>query len=375
MPKFLHTADWQIGRQYGRFPADDAAALAEARFTAVEKLAQLATDHAVDAVLVAGDIFDAQGVSERTLRRVFMALEAYRGPWLLLPGNHDAAVPESVWHRAQRLGIVPPHVHVLLQPGATEFPQLSLAVLATPLTQRQTVTDVSNVFDTLSSSAGLVRVGLAHGSVTGVLDDDIDSGNPIAADRAERAGLDYLALGDWHGLKSINARTWYSGTPEPDRFKDNGAGQALLVDIPQPGAEPQVTPLAVAQYCWQEWQVTLHVPGDVHALCERLAALPPPAVLALQVRGEINLADEQRLQTAVATAQARHRCVEFDRRGLRLVPTPNDLASLQATGYMGDVIEELRNLQEQADGEVATEALAILAGLLREQQEGSAPCS
>ena len=39
MPRFLHTADWQIGRQYGQFPPDDAIPLAEARFKAVERIA------------------------------------------------------------------------------------------------------------------------------------------------------------------------------------------------------------------------------------------------------------------------------------------------------------------------------------------------
>ena len=38
MPKILHTADWQIGRQYGRFAPEDAATLAEARLSAVERL-------------------------------------------------------------------------------------------------------------------------------------------------------------------------------------------------------------------------------------------------------------------------------------------------------------------------------------------------
>ncbi len=367
MPKFLHTADWQIGRQYGRFAPEDAAALAEARFAAVEKLARLATDHAVDAVLVAGDVFDAQGVSERTMRRLFLALEPYAGPWLLLPGNHDAALAESVWHRAQRLDIVPPNAHVLLESGVTAFESAGFAVLAAPLTQRQTLQDLTQVFDTLPTDPALVRVGLAHGSVEGQLADDIDASNPIAADRAARARLDYLALGDWHGLKGIDARTWYSGTPEPDRFKNNGAGQALLVDIAGPGAEPHLTPLPVAQFQWQAWQATLQVPGDVDVLCERLAALPPPAVLALQVSGRVDLAGEQQLQAAVADATARHRCVEFDRRGLRLLPTADDLAALHADGYVGEVIRELRDAQEGPDGDIAGEALAILAETLRRQ--------
>ena len=59
-------------------------------------------------------------------------------------------------------------------------------------------------------------------------------------DRAATARLDYLALGDWHGTRRIDARTWYSGTPEPDRFKANEPGNVLQVDIARAGAEPIV---------------------------------------------------------------------------------------------------------------------------------------
>ena len=51
---------WQIGRVFSRFDTDDGAALAEARYAAIERLAKLATEQGCDAVLVAGDVFDAQ---------------------------------------------------------------------------------------------------------------------------------------------------------------------------------------------------------------------------------------------------------------------------------------------------------------------------
>lgn len=49
----------------------------------------------------------------------------------------------------------------------------------------------------------------------------------IAPHRARRAGLAYLALGDWHGALAVDSlRTRYSGTPEPDRFKHDRPGGA-----------------------------------------------------------------------------------------------------------------------------------------------------
>ncbi len=39
---FLHTADWQIGKRFGAFPADKAAMLRDQRLHAVDRLAAAA---------------------------------------------------------------------------------------------------------------------------------------------------------------------------------------------------------------------------------------------------------------------------------------------------------------------------------------------
>lgn len=368
MPKILHTADWQIGRQYGRFAPEDATTLAEARLSAVERIAELATREQVQAVLVAGDVFDAQTVSDRTIRRLFNAMQGYTGPWIMIPGNHDAALAESVWSRARRLSVLPAHVHVALAPEVLTFAELGFAVLTAPLTQRQTHDDLTAWFDAAQTGPGLLRIGLAHGSVQGLLADDIDSPNPIAPDRAQRARLDYLALGDWHGLKGVDERTWYSGTPEPERFKDNGAGQVLLVDLPGVGVPPEVEPRTVGQYRWLRWEQRLDVPSDLARLIERLGQVDAATVLDLNVSGQIDLSGQHSLQQAISVAQGRCRSLQCDLAGLRLEPTEDDLAALQAHGYLGDVIAELRERQQREDGDAARGALAILAGLLRDRR-------
>lgn len=377
MTRFLHTADWQIGRQLASFDPEHAPILAEARIAVVERLAALALEHRVDAVLVAGDVFDAQTVSERTLRRLFNALAAYSGPWLLIPGNHDAALAESVWTRAQRLGAVPSHVHLLLAPEPRLFEAQGFAVLPAPLAQRHTYNDLTAWFDEADTPAGLLRIGLAHGSVQGLLSEDIDSANPIAPERAASARLDYLALGDWHGCKRIDARTWYAGTPEPDRFKDNGSGQALLVEIDAPGAEPRVTQLQVGRFRWQAIAGVLQVATDVDALEAQLEGLDAHDVVDLRVQGRIDLAGLQRLQATIGRAEARARHLQADLSALRLEPTDEDIAGLRADGYLGEVMQELREAQAGADpaqARIAQDALALLAAeLARGAAEGARP--
>jgi DNA repair exonuclease SbcCD nuclease subunit len=371
LPRFLHTADWQIGRQYSQFPPDDAVPLAQARLTAVETIARLATEQAVDAVLVAGDVFDLQTVSERTIRQLFLALAGFSGPWVMIPGNHDAALSESVWTRAQRLGAMPPNLHLALSGAVIDLPEIGFSALAAPLTQRHTYNDLTEWFDAAVTPPGRVRVGLAHGSVQGVLAPDIDSANPIAADRAARARLDYLALGDWHGCKQIDTRTWYSGTPEPDRFKGNDPGHVLLVQIDAPGAEPDVRRIATGLHDWQTWEHTVTVDSDVDALVVRLAQVGARDVLNVRVDGQTDLGGLQRLHSALRQAEALARSVRPDLTRLRLVPTPQDITDLQADGYLGDVIGDLRDRQQQGDGaqaDIAAHALALLAGMLSERQ-------
>lgn len=365
MPLFLHTADWQIGRQYPAFEPENAVPMAAARLEAVHRLARLAAREGAQAVLVAGDVFDAQTVSDKTVRQLFLAMAGWPGPWVLLPGNHDAALAESVWSRAQRLGVVPPNVHLALRAEVLLLPEAGLAVLPAPLTQRHTHHDLTAWFDHADTPSGLVRVGLAHGSVTGILAEDIDSANPIAPERAAHARLDYLALGDWHGARQIDARTWYSGTPEPDRFRNNDAGLALRVQIDGPGAVPVVTPIPVGQFRWQQWDNGLHQSGDVETLVERLQAMGPADVLDLTLHGELDLAAHQRLDAALEAAEARLRSLRVDRHGLRLRPTEADLAALQADGYVGEVVAELRD-EALAGSDVAREALVQLTALLAE---------
>ncbi|KNY08491.1 metallophosphatase [Achromobacter piechaudii] len=373
MTHFLHTADWQIGRQYGQFETDDAALLAEARFDVVARIAALAAERRVDAVLVAGDVFDTQGVSDRSIRRLFAAMTAYAGPWVMIAGNHDAALADSVWSRAAQLDCIPANVHVPTRIGVVDLADINLAVLAAPLTQRHTYDDVTQAFDTLESEPGRVRVGLAHGSVSGRLPDTIDATNPIAPDRAERARLDYLALGDWHGCLSIDARTWYAGTPEQDRFRGNEPGYVLDVRIDAPGATPVVERVAIGKYRWSAWTETISLPSDAQALAQRLSALRGEDVLRLDVEGHVNMETWDALQRAMDQAAAQVRALLPDVSGLRLEPDQADLAELGASGYVGEVAAQLQALQ--ADGEqaaVAAEALRLLMRFQRESATGAA---
>ncbi|MEW6346494.1 MAG: DNA repair exonuclease [Pseudomonadota bacterium] len=368
MIRFLHTADWQIGTQFGQFEAEEAAHLAEARFETVRRIASEAAARRADAVLVAGDVFDLQTVSDTVIRRLFGALAGFTGAWIMLPGNHDAALVESVWTRAQRLNCVPANVHVVLTPGVVLLDALKCAFLCAPLTQRITYDDTTAFFDQAETPPGYFRVGLAHGSVSGILQEGIDSSNPIAPTRAETARLDYLALGDWHGHFEVNSRTWYAGTHEQDRFRANDPGFMLDVTLEEPGALPAVQAVSVGKYRWLLWEEDIVVPSDVDALKARLQALGATDVLKLDVRGSTDLGSAEAVRLAVDEARARVRAMRVDMSELQVQPTADDLAALGAqSGYLGKVVTRLRDLQaDPQQAKLAAEALLLLAQFQRE---------
>ena len=84
--RFLHTADWHVGKPLrGRSRMDELAA-------AVTQVADVAIDRKVDAVLVAGDVFDSPSPppeAEKLVYDFLARLLAERIACVVIAGNHD----------------------------------------------------------------------------------------------------------------------------------------------------------------------------------------------------------------------------------------------------------------------------------------------
>lgn len=336
----------------------------DARFAAVRTIASLATEHAVDAVLVAGDVFDSNHVADRTILQALVAMRGYGGPWVLLPGNHDAALAESVWSRLERLGL-PANCILARTPQPIVLADGRLVVLPAPLTERHSLDDLSAWMDEAETATLAARVGLAHGCVAGRLPAEADAVNPIAADRARTARLDYLALGDWHGTLEIAPRAWYAGTPEPDRFKANAAGQVLLVEIDGPGATPRVQVLPTGSFAWQEYRLDLSAVGGgdepAAAIDQTLAGgrRRERRIVRLTLAGTVDLAARARIEAVLQRWRGELCHFEVEDR-LAATPSDADLARLGDAPVVGRVAHELAQLA-QASGDEEERAVAALA--------------
>ncbi len=86
--RLLHTSDWHVGRTiHGRPRTDEFAAV-------LDEVVRIARDGRVDAVLVAGDLFDQRAANPDAERLVFETLARLASEGLAIvaiPGNHDPA--------------------------------------------------------------------------------------------------------------------------------------------------------------------------------------------------------------------------------------------------------------------------------------------
>lgn len=365
--RFLHTSDLQIGKAFGRAPEHARGLLQEARLEVIETLAAAARDKSAKFIVVAGDLFDAAAPSDRELANAIGRMSrdaAVR--WYLLPGNHDPARGDGLWTRIERLGAG--NVILLLEPTPVQV-EADVWLLPAPLLHKRTVEDATAWWDDAETAPGVRRIGVGHGSVVDFSKGRDVGENLIVRDRATRARLDYLALGDWHNASSVCPRTYYAGTPEPDDHDRSPTGQAWLVELRAAGELPVVSPIATAAHNWlkQVWSVQ-HV-ADVDREIAKLSTTTDLSklVLRLQLDGVVSLAERAAIEAKLRDDVAHQlRWLDLDLKQLVIQPTDDDLSAIDAGGVLRTAAERLRKMAD-ADGPDAARAMSALARLYLEQ--------
>jgi DNA repair exonuclease SbcCD nuclease subunit len=263
--RFLHTADWQLGKPYERIDnEDDKRSLAsQARFDVLTTIGERIKAHQAEFVLVAGDLFDSITPSNANVSKAFERMGTWKVPVFIIPGNHDHGGPGSLWENdylvAEQRKLAP-QVKVLLEKAP--FVHGDVVIYPCPLLRRTDTADLTAwLRDPSVHPAGhesKARIVFAHGTVQGFgssADEEEDApgeANLIDVKRLPAADYDYVALGDWHGTTEVTPTAWYSGTPETDRFPkgaDNDPGNILEV-VAGRGLQPQVTKTRTSHLNW-----------------------------------------------------------------------------------------------------------------------------
>ncbi|HBB83949.1 MAG TPA: exonuclease SbcD [Sulfitobacter sp.] len=364
--RFIHASDLHIGRKFANIPqppdGNIRGRLMEARHGAITKLAQAARDRGAAHVLLAGDTFDTATPSPAVVRQALTAMgEAPEVTWWILPGNHDnLRDAEPLWDVISR--DAPTNLRALTDAAAIEMTE-GITLLPCPVAYRAGASDPSAPLDHMQSPEGHIRIGLAHGGVT----DFTESGDAIAPDRDRRAGLDYLALGDWHGRMAVSERVHYCGTPEQDRFKHGQRGVCLAVDIAGPGAIPKVEEIETGSFLWSEAELALHPRQDAAAALNAL--LPTTGrrdhLLRVTARGWAGLPDRADLARAAETCAPDFAHFDLVTDALATQYEAGDLDEIDRGGALRLAAEALvseakSETLSQAERDVAADALARL---------------
>lgn len=371
--RIIHTADWQIGKPFRNF-GEKEVVLRQARLVAIENIGRLAATEAAQHVLIAGDLYDTEAPAQKTILEPLERMRGFPGvQWHVIPGNHDPHRGQGLWDRVQALGL-PSNVHLHLSPEPAEMgPEAVL--LPAPMRRKSEASDLTEWMDTAATEPGRIRIGLAHGSIAG-FDAGGEANNPIAPDRAKRAGLDYLALGDWHRTMQVGPATWYAGTPESDRFNSQELGQVLLVEIAGPGAPPTVSTRRSGTYRWITMTEELTAAEDLEGFENRLRTLPDLSALMvkLHIKGTLPLAGRADLDRRLASLEAAMFWLDPSLTQLVVRPTLADLEQIDFGGVLREAAEMLKAMAENPAGNESERRRAeeALVQLFLKSQQGAA---
>lgn len=251
--KILHTSDWHIGRTFHGFST------LENLRSVLGALAETVRAERIDAVVVAGDIFDTGAPSADAyalLGDVLRDLHSSGTTVILSSGNHDSA---------QRLGFQSEFaaiagIHVRTDPARIAEPVMlsdehgGVAVYALPylepllLRHAHPEVDLGShervirwAMDAVRAHAATLPAGtrtvvLSHCFATGATgsesERDITSGGIESVPIDAFDGVDYAALGHIHGRATLAENVRYSGAPLHLSFGEGAKPRgAWLVDL------------------------------------------------------------------------------------------------------------------------------------------------
>ena len=263
--KFLHTSDWHLGRLFHNV------SLLEDQAHALSQIIGLAVEHNVDAVLVAGDIYDRAVPPAGAIALLDEALHTLSSvhniPVILISGNHDSA--ERLAFGARQLASQ--NVHILHQLKDSQNPVTvksklgeSAAIYGIPYhTPEQIRSDFQQPCSTFDQAQRFMveriqsqpttadfQILMSHCFVDGA--DACDSERPLSIGGADRvsaspmAHFDYVALGHLHGQQQRGAEhIRYSGSPLKYSFSEENHHKAVTLVELQKGQPANSQQLAI----------------------------------------------------------------------------------------------------------------------------------
>ena len=174
-----------------------------------------ARDLAADAAILAGDTFDSHRVPQYLIEQAAAVIAAAALPVIILPGNHDPAISDAVYHHGALAAVRNLHVIGVTHDEAVLFPDISLEIWG----RAHRDYDDMIPFEVVRPRRTRWQIAVAHGHYEPAPDRSIGPRPSwlIGDTEIDATGADYVALGHWNrAIRVGNGKVpaYYSGSPE-----------------------------------------------------------------------------------------------------------------------------------------------------------------
>lgn len=260
MMRLLHTADWHLGRTFHGEPLFDAHA------AVVDHLVEVARDARVDAVVIAGDLYDRALPPVEAVRIADEALARLSEicPVVVVSGNHDSV--ERLGFGARMLDRAGVHmrtrvadigVPIEIADGVVHaIPYLEPDVVRAALGAERSHASVLGAAmsriraDVARRRPGTPSVVVAHAFVTGGVvsgsERDLTVGGSASVAAGLFDGVDHVALGHLHAPQQAGDRARYAGSPVALSFSEAGHGKSVcVIEVMGLGTTTELVPCPV----------------------------------------------------------------------------------------------------------------------------------
>ena len=221
--KILHMADVHLGRAVSGLPQSLRNIRRQEVRSTFSDAVNLAKDENVDAVLIAGDLFDSGDTDKSTVNFIKGELSKIaHTPVFIAPGNHDplgSAYNMLINEDIKNLTVFGENV------SCVKFPEKQFAVYGIGFNNE--VVNAPLLKSIKAEDKDFVNIGVIHGEM-GVNSDY----NPITEADIGETNMDYIALGHVHtysGIKKSMATSYaYCGNLEGGGFDECGEKGVIL---------------------------------------------------------------------------------------------------------------------------------------------------
>ena len=250
--RFLHLSDLHLGKRVNEF------SMLEDQAYILKEILNIIDEQKVEAVLIAGDIYDKVIPSAEAVRLLddFLTRIAARElPVFLISGNHDSAERVAFGSRlmSSRQIYLSPVFESDVEPVTISDRYGEINIYMLPFVKPSLVKrvypeeEIITYQDAVNAAVQHMQIDtdkrnilLAHQFVTGAArcdSEEMSVGGLDDVDAAIFDGFDYVALGHLHGPQKIGKETVrYSGTPFKYSFSEtNHKKAAVIVDMEEKG--------------------------------------------------------------------------------------------------------------------------------------------